>query len=118
MDSKPVTVSVKSFLIRRIAGDLLMPEKTVEAVVNHQFTLAIEAMKSKKSIEISGFGKFLFNEKRAAKRWIKLMAQKKSLEETINDSSTSEIKRRNSQLRLLTVLDNITALKPMINEDI
>jgi nucleoid DNA-binding protein len=117
MDSKPVTVSVKSFLIRRMANDLLIPEKTIEAVVNHQFTMAIEAMKSKKTIEISGFGKFLFNEKRALKRWTKLMSQQKCMKETINDPCTSDVKRRNSELRLNTVLDNIKALKPLLYEN-
>ena len=62
----------KEFLIRTIASKLLVAEKTIEAVINHQFISANQAMDTNKSVEISGFGKFMFNEKKAARRLVLL----------------------------------------------
>jgi hypothetical protein len=59
---------LKDFLVRVLAVKLRLSEKTIEAVVNHQFQSANEAMKTNDSIEISGFGKFSFNTKKAEKR--------------------------------------------------
>lgn len=116
INKKPTTVSVKSFLIRRIAVDLMIPQNKVEAVIDHQFRMALEALKCKESVEISGFGKFILNQKRVVWRWDKCMIQKKVMEDTINDPLTSDVKRRNSQLKLNTVLENIEALKILLHE--
>ena len=60
---KPISMSVKDFLIRTLAVKMMTSEKTIEAVVNHQFQSANEAMDLNSSVEIAGFGKFFFNNK-------------------------------------------------------
>ena len=52
---------MKDYLIRRLAVKLMTSEKTIETVINHQFQSANEALLNNKTIEISGFGKFIFN---------------------------------------------------------
>ena len=97
---KPISMSVKDYLVRTLAVKMMVSEKTIETVVNHQFQSANEAMDVNNSLEISGFGKFYFNEKKATKRIGQLNAKKQAMEKLISDETTSEQKRRSSQVTL------------------
>ena len=97
---KPISMSVKEYLVRTLAVKMMVSEKTIETVVNHQFQSANEAMDVNNSLEISGFGKFYFNEKKATKRIGQLNAKKQAMEKIISDETTSEQKRRSSQVTL------------------
>ena len=97
---KPINMSVKDFLVRTLAVKMMVSEKTIETVINHQFQSANEAMDVNNSLEISGFGKFYFNEKKATKRIGQLNAKKQAMEKIISDETTSEQKRRSSQVTL------------------
>jgi nucleoid DNA-binding protein len=93
-------MSVKDYLVRTLAVKMMISEKTIEAVVNHQFQSANEAMDTNNSIEISGFGKFYFNEKKAKKRLEDLTRKKNLMLEFIASAETSEQKKRSSQVTL------------------
>ena len=67
-----MSMSVKDYLIRIMAVKEMMSEKTIEAIVNHQFQSANLALQEHYSVEISGFGKFLFNHKKALKKLDKM----------------------------------------------
>ena len=97
---KPISMSVKDFLVRTLAVKMMMNEKTIEAVVNHQFQSANEAMDLNNSLEISVFGKFYFNEKKAIKRLGQLNAKKQAIQKIIIDETTSEQKKRSSNVTL------------------
>ena len=97
---KPISMSVKDYLVRTLAVKMMISEKTIETVVNHQFQSANEAMDTNNSIEISGFGKFYFNEKKAQKRLTDLNRKKRLMEEFIASAETSEQKKRSSQVTL------------------
>jgi nucleoid DNA-binding protein len=97
---KPISMSVKDYLVRTLAVKMMVSEKTIETVINHQFQSANEAMDLNNSLEISGFGKFYFNEKKATKRIGQLNAKKQAMEKIISDETTSEQKRRSSQVTL------------------
>ena len=97
---KPISMSVKDYLVRTLAVKMMISEKTIETVVNHQFQSANEAMDTNNSIEISGFGKFYFNEKKAQKRLADLSRKKRLMEEFIASADTSEQKKRSSQVTL------------------
>jgi nucleoid DNA-binding protein len=97
---KPISMSVKDYLIRTLAVKMLTSEKTIEAVVNHQFQSANEAMDLNNSLEISGFGKFYFNEKKATKRLGQLNAKKQAMERLIIDETTSAQKKHSSNVTL------------------
>jgi hypothetical protein len=91
---KPMSLSVKNFLIRKISTTTMISEKTITSVIDHQFTSLLENMSIANSLEISGFGKFLFNKNKAI-----IMMQKyiKGLENFKNElvvcTDTKEIKR-------------------------
>lgn len=69
---KPVSMSVKDYLMKKQSITTNIPLKTIEAVINNQFEGVNSAFKKHLSIEISGFAKFLFNIKKAEKALIKL----------------------------------------------
>jgi nucleoid DNA-binding protein len=108
---KPITMSVKDFLVRTLAVKILKSEKLIEAVINHQFQSANEAMDLNSSVEISGFGKFFFNNKKAVKRIGALNAKKGALEKIIQNEETSEQKRRSSIITLEKTIVSINELK-------
>ena len=111
---KPISLSVKEYLIRKMAVKMMISEKVIEAVVNHQFQSAQEAMGQHKSLEISGFGKFFFNDGKAVKTMQKFLSQKALFEKKANDETLPEAKRRVAGLKLQSALDNIRDLKPRI----
>jgi len=111
---KPISLSVKEYLIRRMAVKMRISEKVIEAVVNHQFQSAHEAMGQHKSLEISGFGKFFFNNGKAVKTMEKFLSQKALFEKKANDETLPEAKRRTAGMKLQSALDNIRDLKPRI----
>ena len=69
---KPQSLSMKDYLTRKLAVNLMMSEKVIDAIVSHQFSSANEALLSNDSVEISGFGKFYFNKNKAIKRMERL----------------------------------------------
>jgi hypothetical protein len=111
---KPISMSVKDYLIRTLAVKIMMSEKTIEAVVNHQFQSANEAMDLNNSLEISGFGKFFFNEKKARKRLQSLMNKKNAMERLIADSASSDQKKHSSKVTLDKTEALINLLKSKI----
>ena len=115
---KPISLSVKDWLIRKLAPKLLVSEKTLEAVVNHQFQSANEALANHESIEISGFGKFFFNHKKAAKRMIKLESQISVFEKMSQNPDIPEQKRESAKVKLKNALLVQEALKPKLNNEL
>jgi hypothetical protein len=64
---KPQTLSVKNFLIRKMSTAANIPEKVISSVVDHQFAALIENMPTCNTLEISGFGKFVFHKGKGPK---------------------------------------------------
>lgn len=108
---KPISMSVKDYLIRKLAVKMLKSEKMIEAVVNHQFQSANQALDTNNSIEISGFGKFFFNNSKSIKRLNTLNGKRIALERIIADEATSEQKRKSATVTLEKTNILINALK-------
>lgn len=113
---KPMSMSVKDYLIRMMAVKMMVSEKTIEAVVDHQFQSANQALQENDSVEISGFGKFLFNRKKAEKLMEKMLSKKAMFEKQMNNESLSEHKRMSAANKLANTLESIETLKPRIYE--
>jgi nucleoid DNA-binding protein len=111
---KPISMSVKDYLVRTLAVKMMVSEKTIETVVNHQFQSANEAMDVNNSIEISGFGKFFFNQKKAAKRLESLTNKKTNLEYILSDDNASIQKKHSSKVTLEKTEALINLLKTKI----
>jgi len=112
--NKPQSLSMREWLVRKLAPKLLVSEKIVDAVVAHQFSEANAAMHTNNSIEISGFGKFIFNTKKAQKKMDNFLAKKASLEELLKDNTLSEARRQTVVNKLNSLNLGIEILKPKI----
>lgn len=112
---KPRSLSIKDYIIRKMSIKFNTPEKVIESVVNHQFQSATLAFNDQKSVELSGFGKFLFNEKKAVKKMETMLIQKQVLEQTIIDETATDRKRKAAEVKLESLLQAIEILKPKIN---
>lgn len=116
IDSKPKSMSMKDFLIRVQAVKMMKSEKTIEAVVNHQFQSTNLAMRTNNSVELSGFGKFFFNIKKAQRRMEKLSERKLYIEEALKDELLTEQRRKRYNTMLQNVILDIEFLKSKTNE--
>jgi len=111
---KPKSLSVKDFIIRKMAVKMMTSEKVIDAVITHQFSSANAAMKGNDSLEISGFGKFLFNRNKAMRMMGKFESQKALFSKKLEDPSLSERRRNSLEIKLQIALDNIRDLKPKL----
>jgi DNA gyrase/topoisomerase IV subunit B len=98
-----------------MAVKMMMGEEVIQAVISHEFQSANEALLNNNSVEISGFGKFVFNEKKAHKMMEKFHSQKALFEKMCQNTKLSEAKRRSAALKLQSALNNIESLKPKLN---
>ena len=115
--NKPTTMSVKEWIIKRMSISMVISEKVIDQVINHQFDSANDALNTNDTLEISGFGKFYFNTKKANTLYAKLLAMKQAYENTLADPLTTDKKRHSTELRMITVLQDIKILKPKIKTD-
>jgi len=113
---KPVSISVKEWIIRNMSVKTMTPESVIEAIINHQFDSAYIALNDSYSLEFSGWGKFYFNLPRAKKKMEKLLSQKSLFTEMVNNEALTETKRRNAQFKLNSALKNIETLKPKLHD--
>lgn len=113
---KPQSMSIKEWIIKKMAISMVVPEKTIDAVVTHQFDSANDAVNVHKIVEISGFGKFHFNQKKAQAQYDKFFRIKQSYENLLADDSISDKKRHSTEQKMISILNDIKILKPKINE--
>lgn len=118
---KPTSMPLKEYLLRIMSVRTNIPQKTIEAVVEHQFESIVQVMQKPNihSIEISGFGKFLFNKKKAQKLWDKNLERKASYEEELKNPDLSETKKKSLTTKLENTLlwfdkskEKIDAVRP------
>jgi nucleoid DNA-binding protein len=113
---KPQSLSMREYLVRKLAPKLLLSEKVIDAVVVHQFTEANSAMLTNNSIEISGFGKFVFNTKKAKKKVERLNQKLDFFSNLLVDEGLSETKRQHVNTTLSTTNDSLNSIKSKIND--
>jgi nucleoid DNA-binding protein len=113
---KPISLSVKDYIIRKMGVKLMVNEKVIDTVISHQFSSANDALKDNKSVEVTGFGKFMFNQGKANKKMEKFLFQKTFYENLLQDETLSGQKRTSTQTKLTNVLINIEALKPKVEQ--
>ncbi len=113
---KPISMSVKEYLIRKMSSDMIIDESIIKKVVEHQFVSALEAMKTKNTIEISGFGKFYYNNVRANRMLTKRIYQRNNFSVLMNVGPT-ERKRKAAEMKYKDVISDINAILPHIQGD-
>jgi nucleoid DNA-binding protein len=113
-----MSVDIKNLLVRITAVKLLIHEKVVEKVVDYQFKSANEAMgNNHHSIEMSGFGKFVFNNNKAKKKLVSLQKTVEILQNELDHPETAKNNPVFSKNVLKATKEHIASLKPMIKYD-
>ena len=115
--NKPKSMSHKEYLVRALSVKLAMSERLIEAVVNHQFQSANEAMDTNHSLEFSGFGRIIFNNKKAIKKLANLEARLEKAQQQLQLNTSTEAERKKAQDTIDVVTIQIRILKPKITHD-
>lgn len=111
-------MSVREWLIKTLSHRDFVPQSTIAAVVTHQYETASQALKKNNSVEISGFGKFYFNEKKSHKQMAKFLAEKEAYMQKLVDEGGTEKKRQSYEEKLKIVNKSIENLKIRNDEQI
>jgi len=113
---KPMSMSVKEWIIKKMSINMVISEKIIDSVITHQFDSANDALNVNKSVEISGFGKFYFNGKKAIVQYNKLLNIKRAYEKALADENITDTRRNALLLKMQIVDSSIKTLKPKIDE--
>lgn len=115
---KPLSMPVKEYLLRIMSVRTNIPQKTIEAVIEHQFESIGQVMQKPgiNSIEVSGFGKFLFNAKKSQKLWDKNLERQETYEKELENIELSDTKRNALKIKLDNTLLWFEKSKEKINE--
>lgn len=114
---KPNSMSAKDYLIRILSVDIAIPDKVIDAVIAHQFQSANTAMDTNKSLEISGFGRFMFNDKKAVKKMATLEKRLEQYTAQLDDNFLKEVNRAKIIEIIRVINKQIQQLKPKLNHD-
>jgi nucleoid DNA-binding protein len=98
MNKSPVFV--KSVLITKLSEKMNIPENIIDAVVVHELNSVVEAVKKNNSVEISGFGKFVFNERKAKAQINRFVELIEETEHALEDDTLSNKRRINATYKL------------------
>jgi len=98
---------------------LVVSHRVIDQVITHQFDSAHDALKNNNTVELSGFGKFLFNKKKAQKKLQKIKDVKSSYEKMLKeDDGSMPLKRSNFIKSKLSEINlTISSLKPKIEKE-
>jgi nucleoid DNA-binding protein len=112
---KPINMAIKDFLIRKLSTEIMIPEKIIDAVIRHEFSTAVKALKENNSVEISGLGKFLFKEPKAKKFLAVNIMGKEKCKKFLSGTETDAKKIQIQEVRLKEISDNIEYVKYKLN---
>ncbi len=115
---KPISMSVKDYLIRILSIRTNTPVKTIEAVVAHQMNTLNKAIQSDTvfSAEMSGFGKFLFNYKKARKKYEKNLSKEIYFTNLLNKPDITDKQKASYTLKLENTRKWIQGIKPKLDK--
>ena len=109
--------NVNKVLIRTTAVKLAINEKLVQKVIDYQFQSAHEAMGIHHTIELCGFGKFVFNNNKAKKKLASMQNTIDILQNELDHPETAKKSPVFSKNVLKDTKEHIESLKPMIKYD-
>lgn len=107
---KPQSMSNREWFIKKIAVNNNISEKTINAIINHQFQAISLNLQTNDTLEVSGFGKFIFNRKKAEKKLYKLHHTKNTYIQTIANPETTELRCKNAKRLLIQIEQSIDSL--------
>lgn len=90
-------------IIKKLVVDTALPEETIKDVIMHEFDLVVEALRTCKTVEISGFGKFVLMENKAKSIYTNFTNEMNrciaALENEMPDKERKDLERKIKQLK-------------------
>ena len=108
---KPASMAPREWISRVLSERDNIPLSIIEKVTTHSYDGASSALNNNNSIEVSGFGKFIFNEKRAKYTLKKFIQNKEQDEKRLEDEDLSEAERLTYTKRVRDAEISINLLK-------
>lgn len=115
---KPISTSVRDYLIKKMSVRMNIPSKIIEAIVAHQMEGINKAIQSdnKFSVEISGFGKWVFNHKKALKKFEKNLSKERVFLKLLENPDLTDRQRASYTLKLENTRKWMEGIKPKIDK--
>ena len=88
---KPTWMTDKEWFVKELSISMNVPEQLVDKIVRHQFEEFVNATRTKDTLELSGFGKFIFKRPGAQKVIEKLERQIALFRDRIANNQTSKM---------------------------
>lgn len=110
---KPASMSIRDWITKKVSHVTMTPEHIIAKVISHNYDSAYDAISKNNSVEISGFGNFYYNEKRADKELQHCITQKNTWEKRYECENSTESKRSEA-LKQVEHYDN--KIKWLINK--
>ena len=102
--------------MKKMAVGLVVSERVISQVITHQFNSAEDATKNNNSIEISGFGKFIFNRSKAERHVARLEKIKKLYEQQLAENTLPAKKLDVIKSKLSNLNLTLNSIKPKLQE--
>jgi len=93
---------------------MVVSERVIDQVITHQFNAAEDATKTNNSLEISGFGKFVFNTSKANKKIVKLVKAKKVYEQQLAENTLPTKKLDVIKSKLSNLILTLNSISPKV----
>lgn len=115
---KPLSTPVKDYLIKRMSVRTNTPFKIIEAVVAHQTDGVNKAIQADNiySVEMSGFGKWIFNHKKAQKKYDKNLSKEQVFLKLLEKPDLTDRQKASYTLKLENTRKWIEGIKPKIQQ--
>ncbi len=115
---KPTTMSVKEYLIKRLSVRTNTLPKIIEAVVSHQMEGVNKALQKDNvfSVEMSGFGKWIFNYRKAQKKMEKQLSKREVFSNILKKPDLTEKQKASYQLKLDNTNKWIEEMEPKLQK--
>jgi len=116
--SKLQATNIKDYLINKLSIRFNLSNKIIEAVIDHQMQGINKAIQSdnKFTVEMSGFGKWIFNHKKAQKKYEKNLSKEKLFISLLENPNLTEKQRASYQLKLENTQKWMETIKPKLEK--
>lgn len=117
-ESKPHANNIKDLLINKLAIKFNLSPKIIESIVDSQIQGIHRALQSDSvfSLELSGFGKWLFNHKKAIKKYEKNLSKIEYFSSKATENNISEASYKSYMNKLTNTQMYVNSLEQKIKK--
>src|SRR5690242_2340976 len=116
MKDKPVSMSVKDYLVTRVAEEMGEEEDLCNTIISWSYRRAKDALETDNIVEISGFGKFITSNHKVMRRITRI---DRAIDQYLKQipATDSEERKQLLRMRINTARENKIKLLDKIRDD-